>query len=98
MVLNITSLENQKNLLQIKKYPNGQLAVFLEDQNGFPVAELSIMENSIELKENEFIFKDYSENTEISKRLANSNLIKTTNRYVIIGTHICSVCEIPCCV
>lgn len=31
-----------KNLRMMKKYSNGQLAVFIHDQDGEPIAELSV--------------------------------------------------------
>lgn len=57
---------NQKYFLDkvyVKNYPNGQIGIFIEEMNGEPLAELSIMQDSIELASDEFIFKDYSENS-----------------------------------
>lgn len=94
MVMKTGLKESLSRYLQLKKYPNGQLAVFLENNNGFPIAELSIMNNSVDLNKNEFIFKDYAENLEISRLLLDSNLIHSTNRFIIIGSHICPICVI----
>ncbi|MBD3197736.1 MAG: hypothetical protein GF317_21975, partial [Candidatus Lokiarchaeota archaeon] len=57
-----SSIKERNRQLKFKKYSNGQLCVFIEDSNGFPMAELSIMEDNVDLQENEFIYKDYSEN------------------------------------
>ena len=57
-----------ENILQTKHYSNGQLALFVEDYNGEPIAELSIMHDPIELASDEFILKDYSENKQIAQR------------------------------
>jgi len=94
MVMKALSNQSQNQVLQVRKYSNGQLAVFIEDKNSFPIAEISIMDDSIDLKENEFIFKDYSENTFFSEKLLNSDLIKATNRFVLIGSHLCPICKI----
>ncbi|MFO7796186.1 MAG: hypothetical protein ACQERB_05395 [Promethearchaeati archaeon] len=85
----------QKYTLNLKKYPNGQLAVFIKDEDGFPIAEISILADSIDLNENEFIYKDYSEYNNLSQELLDSNVIKPTNRFVIIGSHLCPICVIP---
>jgi hypothetical protein len=83
-----------KKELHIGRYSNGQLAVFLHDYSGEPIAEFSIMNNSVELAQNEFILKDYSENEELSKEFLESNIIIPTDRFVLIGSRICSICQI----
>ena len=42
--------------LYTDRYINGQLAVFVHDNGGEPIAELSIMEDLVELAPDEFIF------------------------------------------
>jgi len=80
--------------LQKKKYKNGQLALFVQDDNGEPIAELSIMHESVELAQNEFILKDYSENESLVVVFFESHLIYPTNRFVLIGSHLCPICQI----
>ena len=53
--------------LHLNRYFNGQLAVFVLGHMREPIAELSIMYDSIELAPNEFILKDYSENKDLAK-------------------------------
>lgn len=77
-----------------KRYPNGQLAVFLHDEKDKPLAELSIMHNFVELAPNEFILKGYSENEELAKELLKSKLIHLTNRLILIGSHLCPICKV----
>ncbi|MBY9005338.1 MAG: hypothetical protein KGD63_01110 [Candidatus Lokiarchaeota archaeon] len=79
---------------KFKTYSNGQLAVFLQDYNGFPLAEISIREDTVDLNIDEFIFKDYSENTTLANMLYDSELIKSSNRFVLIGKHLCPICQI----
>ena len=55
--------------LQKKHYSNGQLAIFVYNFNDEPLAELSIVCNSIELAPDEFILKDYSENETLAQKL-----------------------------
>ena len=90
-------LINQKQFdkkLYTSRYLNGQLAVFVHDYSGEPIAELSIMQNSVELDPNEFILKEYSENQEIIKELLILEKLIPTNRFVLIGPQLCSICQI----
>ena len=80
--------------LQKKRYSNGQLAIFVYNFNNEPVAELSIMCNSVELAPDEFILKDYSENENLAQKLFESELIIPTDRFVLIGSHLCLICQI----
>jgi len=80
--------------LHLKQYLNGQLAIYVHDFNGEPIVELSIMHNSVELASNEFILKEYSENEEIAQECFKSNLFTATDRYVLIGSHLCPICQI----
>jgi len=82
------------NKLQTKRYSNGQLGVFIQEKNGEPIAELSIMNNSTELAPNEFILKDYSENEKITKELLNLKRLVPTDRFVLIGSRFCPVCQL----
>lgn len=90
----ITSQISIKRILHLKQYLNGQLAVCVHDINGEPLAELSIMHNSVELTPNEFILKDYSENEGLAKEFLDSNLFIPTNRFILVGTHLCPICHI----
>lgn len=83
-----------ERILHIKRYDNGQLAVFVHDNSGKPIAELSIMFNSVELAPNEFILKDYSENKNLAQDLIDSQFITPTNRFILIGSHLCPICQI----
>ena len=90
-------IENQiifEKRLQTKRYSNGQLALFVENHDREPIAELSIMKESIDLAPHEFILKDYSENEKITKDLLFSNSIVPTDRFVLIGSQLCPVCQI----
>jgi len=83
-----------KRKLKKKQYPNGQLAVFVYNDYSEPLAEISIMNNSVELALDEFILKDYAENTQIVQKLFESELIIPTDRFIIIGSHLCLICQI----
>ncbi|MFX1374122.1 MAG: hypothetical protein ACFFCE_19905 [Promethearchaeota archaeon] len=90
-------IKNQKyneNQLHLNQYSNGQLAVYLLGQTGEPIAELSIMHDSVELALNEFVLKDYSENSDLATELLESNLIVSTDRYILIGSHLCPICQV----
>jgi len=75
-------------------YSNGQLAVYVHDNNGEPLAELSIMHDSVELAPNEFVLKYYSENEDLAQELLKSHLIVPTNRFILVGSHLCPICEV----
>jgi hypothetical protein len=83
-----------KNKFYTKHYINGQLGVYIHDHKGEPLAELSIMHDSIELAPNEFILKDYSENEDLINQLIETELIHSSNRFVLVGTHLCPICQI----
>ena len=83
-----------KRKLHLSQYLNGQLAVYVHDINGEPIAELSIMHNSVDLAPDEFILKDYSENEYLVQEYYESNLFKPTDRFVLIGSHLCPICQI----
>ncbi len=77
-----------------KPYSNGQLGVFVHDKSGEPIAELSVMENSVELEPNEIILKDYSENTDLAQELINSEIILPTERFILVGSRLCPICKV----
>ncbi len=74
-----------------KTYKNGQLAIFMNDIDGQPFAELSVSKDSVYLDEDEFILKDYSENTKLVDELMNSRIITLTDRFVLVGSHVCPI-------
>ncbi len=80
--------------LQKKHYSNGQLAIFVYNYNDEPLAELSIMCNSVELAPDEFILKNYAENKNLALQFFESELIIPTDRFVLIGSHLCLICQI----
>ena len=90
----IKSKRDFKIQLHTRQYLNGQLAVYVNDKIGHPVTELSIMNDLVTLAPNEFILKDYSENKEIAQELLDSNLFVPTDQFILIGSHLCPVCQI----
>ena len=80
--------------LHTRQYLNGQLAVYVNDKIGYPIAEFSIMNNLVRLAPNEFILKDYSENKELAQELLDSNLFVPTDQFILIGSHLCPVCQV----
>ena len=78
----------------LQTYPNGQMAVFYNDFDNFPIAELSLMDDSIDLGSNEFILKDYSENSELIENLLKREVIIPTDRFVLIEGQICPICKL----
>jgi hypothetical protein len=91
MLINKRQFEKK---LYTDRYVNGQLAVFVHEYSGEPLAELSIMEDSVELAPNEFILKEYSENEEVVQEYIDANIISTVNRLVLVGSYLCPICQI----
>jgi len=91
--MTITDQLNFKRKLQISRYNNGQLAVNIRGFSGEPIAELSIMHDSVELAPHEFILKDYSENEGLVQDCYESKLFSATQRFVLIGSRLCPVCS-----
>ncbi|MFX1277748.1 MAG: hypothetical protein ACFFAT_22240 [Promethearchaeota archaeon] len=83
-----------KGKFSIQHYPNGQLAIFINDFDNFPLTELSIMDDSVELAPNEFILKDHSENTELIEYFLDYGIIESTDRFVLIGKHLSPICKL----
>ena len=77
-----------------KKYNNGHLAIFVNDRNGEPIVELSINDYSIDLASNEIVLKNYSENSQIAKDLLDSEVLIPTDRFLLIGSHLCPICKV----
>ena len=94
MKMTISDQLSFKRKVQVSRYINGQLAVNIHGFSGEPIAELSIMNSSVELAPNEFILKDYSENEYLVQECYESNLITATDRFVLIGSHLCPICQI----
>lgn len=83
-----------KGKFLLQKYPNGQLAVYYNDVDNFPIAELSLREDSADLGPSEFILKDYSENADLIEMLLESGVIETTDRFVLVSGRLCPVCRL----
>ena len=80
--------------IQTGYYPNGQLAVFLNNPYDGPIAELSLSKGSVELSEGEFILKNYSENQSIVQELLDSGVIIPVSRFVLVGPYLCPICRL----
>ena len=83
-----------KGKFSLQKYPNGQLAVYYNDFDNFPIAELSLREVSADLEPSEFILKDYSENADLIEIFLESGAIETTDRFVLVNGRLCPVCRL----
>ncbi|MFX0104712.1 MAG: hypothetical protein ACFE75_04385 [Candidatus Hodarchaeota archaeon] len=92
--MTITDQLTFKRKFNISRYINNQLSVIIHGFSGEPIAELSIMTDSVELAPNEFILKDYSENEYLVQECYDSNLFTPTDRFVLIGSHLCTICQI----
>ena len=74
-----------------KRYKNGHLAIFVNDSNGEPIAELSINDYSIDLASNEIVLKNYSENSQIAQELLDSEILIPIDRFLVVGSHLCPI-------
>ena len=55
---------------------------------------ISIMCDSVELAPDEFILKDYAENKDIAQKFFGLGKIIPTDRFILIGSHLCLICQI----
>lgn len=83
----------KKEDLLLKHYDNGDLAIFLQDE-GYPVAEISLKNDNTNLLPNEFILKSYSENALLLQYIKKAAFIKYTNSFLQIGNHLCPICRL----
>ena len=83
-----------KGKFSLQNYPNGQLAVYYNDFDDFPIAELSLMDDSADLGPNEFILKDYSENADLIETFLELGVILPTDRFVLVGGRLCPICRL----
>jgi hypothetical protein len=79
------SLENELINLHADHYPNGNLKLILLDQHHEPIAEISIYPHEITLLSDEFLLKNYSENTDFVKRLVDTGKIFPTNHFILLN-------------
>jgi len=81
--------------LKVEAYSNGRTALCLIDaEDGSPVCTATINVPEVELKPNEVIIKNYSENEGILDVLVNAGIVTPTGRYISIGYVSCPVCII----
>ena len=92
--MSIKSEKYPKGFILKKNYPNGQLAIYYHNNDGEPIAELSVIKDSIELSSNEIVLKNYSENAEIAHEFLDARILIPTDRFVLIGTHLCPICKV----
>ena len=57
-------------------------------------ATLSIRYPKLNLKKNEILLKNYSENQRIAKLLLEKKILKPTSNYILVGRTFCPVCEV----
>jgi len=79
------------NLL-IKTYPNGQKAVYLRNFEKDHPLELSLMHNSVELEEDQFILNDSFLYGELIEKYLELEYFSLTNRYILVQNQLCPVC------
>ena len=90
-------MQNQKYTkknLRKERYVNGQMALFLDDEDGEPLEELSIMEDSVKLAWDEVILKDYSETLKLFRDLDRFGIIAQTDRFILIKSPVFPICKV----
>lgn len=86
--------DNRNEAFLLKRDSNNNISLFLRDNGGEPIAKLSVDANNSELNSDEIILKDYSENSVIVEELFASNMLKTTDRFILVGNRLCPVCKV----
>ncbi len=89
-------IQLKKNSYRLNKNFN-QLSgwnLCLVDENGEPIAQISINKPGIHLEDNEFILKNYSENEEIASLLIKKEILEETGKYIRVGRRNCPICKL----
>ncbi|TXT58689.1 MAG: hypothetical protein BAJALOKI2v1_320040 [Promethearchaeota archaeon] len=86
--------ENRNETFLLKRDSNNNISLFLGNNREEPIAKLSVDANNSELNSDEIILKDYSENSLIIEELLASNMLKTTDRFILVGNRLCPVCKV----
>jgi len=77
-----------------ERHANGQLALVLDDEKSGRLEELSIAQDTVRLGRDEIILKDFSNDLELTEYLTNRGIIAQTDRFVLIGSHVCPICKL----
>ena len=84
---------NMTGKLVTHEYPNGRLALTIEDDEG-EIARCTTNVASAQLAEGEVLIKDYSENEGMLAMLISAGVVKDTGRRVQSGWVQIPVCEL----
>ncbi len=76
-----------------ERHANGQLALVCDEEQGH-FKELSIAYDKIRLGRDEIILKDFSGDLELTEYLSKTGIISQTDRFVLIGSHVCPICKV----
>lgn len=80
--------------LSVGKYPNGQTAIqLIDNEDGFPYAVATVAVDC-ELKENEVAIKNYSENEGMLKNLVKNDIVEKPHRFTTSGFVTIPICFI----
>lgn len=87
------TLHGERVNVKIAKYGNKRPAILIEDEMGLPYMTASINVPQLELKDDEVVIKDYSENEGVYEWLLERNIIQPLHRVHRVGMDIgCPVC------
>ncbi|MHA1561536.1 MAG: hypothetical protein ACTSPA_05370 [Promethearchaeota archaeon] len=86
--------ENEVYFLKKSFNESGGLDLSLFDALDQKYATLSIQYPKLNLKMNEILLKNYSENQMIAKLLLETKILKPSSKYILVGRKFCPVCEV----
>ena len=86
LVVSFSGTSFRLSILREKYAIGGGLAVHLiDDQDGMPFATVSINVEGLDLADNEFVFKTYSENEGLLEAMLAAGAVELTGRYCTVG-------------
>lgn len=98
MDITIKYLTHKNCSLKFGKYPCGQNALIILDELGSPLLKASCAIPEVQIKQNQIIIKNWSENDGILDELIKNKILETSGEMVFINyvyAHICNLLVDP---
>lgn len=86
--------ENEVYFLKKSFSESSGLELSLFDTLDQKCATVSIHYPKLNLKTNEILLKNYSENQTIAQLLLEKKILKPSSKYILVGSTFCPVCEV----
>lgn len=68
--------------------------IYLYDANEQPICRLDVKINNKLIERDEFVLKNYAENSAIAAELLDKGILKHTGKYIYLSGRLCPICKI----